>query len=235
MSTLTDLPRQIPFLIELINLADSQTQNKASLQMNIIENTFISMVVGKDEAQKHIPTLGRQWLKLEKAIANNVVRNTKPFDGLFIPLSFKKGAFVFFAVHHADFVENTVDGQGATHGIITTVYQKANSRGEQTTPNLEISKAQYLAFLPYHVPIEACSKPKPKPDKSIIKDLSQSFIDSLRSLTARITDTYKPDSLKQKTRKRRQQGKAPMQYHITDDKDIKHIPLKHFISPDKTK
>ena len=74
-----------------------------------------------------------------------------------------------------------------------------------------------------------------------VKDLSQSFNDSLTSLTAGFSqvilvfDTYRPDSLKQNTRKRRQQGKAPIQYHITDDTKIKHIPLKRFMSHDKTK
>ena len=57
------LPMQIPCLIELINLVDFQTQNKAYLPMDIIETTYISMLGGSDEAQKHTPTLTRQWLK----------------------------------------------------------------------------------------------------------------------------------------------------------------------------
>ncbi|KAK7076276.1 hypothetical protein SK128_021315, partial [Halocaridina rubra] len=63
MSTPTDLPMQIPCLIKMINLVESQTQNKAYLLMDIIENTYKSMLGSKDEAQKHIPTLTRQWLK----------------------------------------------------------------------------------------------------------------------------------------------------------------------------
>ena len=59
----TPLPMQIPCLIELINLVDVHTQNKAYLSMDVIETTYISMLGGRDEAQKHTPTLTRQWLK----------------------------------------------------------------------------------------------------------------------------------------------------------------------------
>ena len=59
----TPLPMQIPCLIELINLVDIHTQNKAYLPMDVIETTYISMLGGRDEAQKHTPTLIRQWLK----------------------------------------------------------------------------------------------------------------------------------------------------------------------------
>lgn len=59
----SNLPMQMPCLIELINLIDSQTQNKAYLSMDAIETTYISMLGGRDEAQKHTPTLTRQWLK----------------------------------------------------------------------------------------------------------------------------------------------------------------------------
>ncbi len=62
-STKTALPMQIPCLIELINLVDFQTQNKAYLPMDIVETTYISMLGGIDEAKKHTPTLTRQWLK----------------------------------------------------------------------------------------------------------------------------------------------------------------------------
>ncbi len=62
-STMADLPMQMPCLIELINLVDLQTQNKAYLAMDEIEATYISMLGGKEEAQKHSPTLTRQWLK----------------------------------------------------------------------------------------------------------------------------------------------------------------------------
>ena len=57
----TALP--MPCLIELIYLIDFQTQNKAYLPMDIIETTYISMLGGRYEAQKQIPTLTRQWLK----------------------------------------------------------------------------------------------------------------------------------------------------------------------------
>jgi len=51
------------YLIELINLVDIHAQSKACLPMDIIETTYISMLGGKDDTQKHIPTLTRQWLK----------------------------------------------------------------------------------------------------------------------------------------------------------------------------
>ena len=57
------LPMQIPCLIELINLVDVHTKSKAHLPMDVIETTYISMLGGEEEAQKHTPTLTRQWLK----------------------------------------------------------------------------------------------------------------------------------------------------------------------------
>lgn len=41
-----ELPMQVPCLIELINLVDSQTQNKAYLPMDAIETTYMSMLGG---------------------------------------------------------------------------------------------------------------------------------------------------------------------------------------------
>ncbi len=76
---------------------------------------------------------------------------------------------------------------------------------------------------------------------STVKDLAHSFNDRLTSLTAGFSqvivvfDTYKPDSLKAKTRERRRQGKAPVQYQITDDTNIQHISLTRFLSHKKTK
>ena len=48
---------QIPCLVELINLVEFQTQNKAYPPMDRIEKTYVSMLGGSDETQKHIPTL----------------------------------------------------------------------------------------------------------------------------------------------------------------------------------
>ena len=58
-----DLPLQMSCLIELIDLVDIQTQNKAYLPMDVTAKTYISMLGGSEEAQKHTPTLTRHWLK----------------------------------------------------------------------------------------------------------------------------------------------------------------------------
>jgi len=69
---------------------------------------------------------------------------------------------------------------------------------------------------------------------STVKDLAQDFIDKLRNMTAGFSevilvfDTYKPNSLKEKTRERCRQGKAAVQYKIKGDTNIKHILLTHF-------
>ena len=74
-----------------------------------------------------------------------------------------------------------------------------------------------------------------------VKDLVQHFNDRLMTLTAGfdeiilVFDTYKSDSLKQKTREKRRQGKDPVQYQIADDTNIKHIPMGRFLSHEKTK
>ena len=56
---------------------------------------------------------------METALANAVVENTKPFQGLYVPPYLKKGTFVFFASDNTDFVEDTADGKGTTHGTVT--------------------------------------------------------------------------------------------------------------------
>jgi len=76
---------------------------------------------------------------------------------------------------------------------------------------------------------------------STVKDVAQSFNEKLTSLTSGfdevilVFDTYKSDSLKEKTRERRRQGKVPIQYQIADDTNIKHIPLTRFLAHEKTK
>ena len=61
-----------------------------------------------------------------------------------------------------------------------------------------------------------------------IKDLSECFNDRLMSLTRDydeiilVFDTYRDDSLKSTTRDKRRQGRAPIQYQVTDDTNIKH-------------
>ena len=76
---------------------------------------------------------------------------------------------------------------------------------------------------------------------STVKDLGQHFNDRLLTLTANfdeiilVFDTYKADSLKQKTREKRRQSKDPIQYQISDNTSIKHIPMGRLLSHEKTK
>ena len=73
------------------------------------------------------------------------------------------------------------------------------------------------------------------------KDLGQHVNDRLLVLTAGfdevilVFDTYKADSLKQKPREKRRQGKGPIQYQIADDTNIKHLPMERFLSHEKMK
>ena len=50
-----------------------------------------------------------------------------------------------------------------------------------------------------------------------------------------VFDTYLENSLKNATRDKRRQGKAPIQYQVRDDTNIKHIPMSRFLSHEKTK
>ena len=54
---------QIASLIELINLVDIQTQNKAYLSIDDIETTYINMLGGTESSDNHVPTFTRKWLK----------------------------------------------------------------------------------------------------------------------------------------------------------------------------
>ena len=74
---------------------------------------------------------------------------------------------------------------------------------------------------------------------STVNDFCQHFNDRLLTLTVDFDkvildfDTYKADSLKQKTREKRWQGTDPIQYRIADDTCIKHIPMGCFLSHEK--
>ena len=50
-----------------------------------------------------------------------------------------------------------------------------------------------------------------------------------------VFDTYRADSIKSATREKRRDGKAPVQYQVRDDTNIKHIPMSRFLSHDNTK
>ena len=54
---------QIASLVELINLVDIQTQNKAYLSIDDIETTYINMLGGIEALENHVPTFTRKWLK----------------------------------------------------------------------------------------------------------------------------------------------------------------------------
>src|SRR6218665_3292932 len=74
-----------------------------------------------------------------------------------------------------------------------------------------------------------------------VKDLSECFNNRLMSLTRDydeiilVFDTYIDYSLKSATRDKRRQGRAPIQYQVRDDTNIKHIPTNRFLSHDKTR
>ena len=104
----------------------------------------------------------KRTLRLETALANAVVENTKKFQGLYVPPMLKKNAFVFFAADNTDFAEDTADGKSTTHGTIVAVYQKAEASGEAIAPPLAIKDADSLSVEPYHVNIIETRKPKPQ-------------------------------------------------------------------------
>src|SRR6218665_2988861 len=74
-----------------------------------------------------------------------------------------------------------------------------------------------------------------------VKDLSECFNNRLMSLTRDydeiilVFDTYQNYSLKSAARDKITQGRAPIQYQVRGDTNIKHIPMNRFLSHDKTK
>ena len=74
-----------------------------------------------------------------------------------------------------------------------------------------------------------------------VKDLGACFNAKLMSLIRDydeiifVFDTYRDESLKNATRDKRKQDRAPIQYQVRDDTNIKHIPVSRFLSHDKTK
>lgn len=69
-----------------------------------------------------------------------------------MPPFLKKGMFVFFASDNTDFAEDTADGKGTTHGIVTAIYQKADAPGD--------TKSKSLLVTPYHTAMLPCERPK---------------------------------------------------------------------------
>ena len=74
-----------------------------------------------------------------------------------------------------------------------------------------------------------------------VKDLSVIFNKSLLTLTKDfdeiicVFDTYKQDSLKNRTRHLRQKGRDPTQYQVRDETSLKNTPLSRFLSHNQTK
>jgi len=108
--------------------------------------------------------------------------------------------------------------------------------GMDTTPNAPSRK---IALVDGMVLLQQMAK---KPATIVtVKDLSEYFNDRLMSLTRNydeiilVFDTYRQDSLKSATRDKRRQGRAPIQYQVRDDTNIRHIPMNRFLSHDKTK
>ena len=60
--TCTEHPLQRARLIELINLINVQTQQRAYLSMDDIETTHVNML-GPDGLDKDSPAINRAWLK----------------------------------------------------------------------------------------------------------------------------------------------------------------------------
>ena len=74
-----------------------------------------------------------------------------------------------------------------------------------------------------------------------VKDLSVCFSDRLMNLTRHfaevivVFDTYRADTLKNRTMQKRRKGKDPVQYQVRDETSIRHITLSRFLSHDHTK
>ena len=134
-------------------------------------------------------------------------------------------------IHNLEKLASTVDTSEHAEILASNVQDDPVSTSP-TNPKIAIVDGMVL--------VQKMAKNK-KGTFNTVKDLAQSFNDRLTTLTAGFSevilvfDTYKTDSLKEKTRERRRQGKAPVQYKIEDSKKIKHIPLTRFLSHEKTK
>ena len=81
---------------------------------------------------------------------------------------------MFFASDKTDFAEDTAEGKGTTHGIVTAIYQKADAPGESNTLPLRISdtKSKSLLVTPYHTAMLPCEKPKATASQKRARELS---------------------------------------------------------------
>src|SRR6218665_2445914 len=101
--------------------------------------------------------------------------------------------------------------------------------GVDTTPDFPSRK---LALVDGMVLLQQMTK-RPATIVTIVTvTLSECFNDRLMSRDYNeiilVFDTYRDRSLKSATMNKRMQGRAPIQYQVRDDKNIKHIPMNRF-------
>ena len=122
-----------------------KTPQVLGLALTIHHDTRNKKPVNLLNPQGHWASYSRALI-METALANAVVENTKPFQGLYVPPYLKKGTFVFFASDNTDFVEDTADGKGTTYGTVTAIYQKADAPGEPITPYALVIQSQRVSW-----------------------------------------------------------------------------------------
>src|SRR6218665_411030 len=105
-----------------------------------------------------------------------------------------------------------------------------------TTPNVPCHK---IALVDGMILLQQMTK---KPATIVtVKNLSECFNNRLMSLTRDydeiilVFDTYRDYSLKSATRDKRRHRRAPIQYQVRDDTNMKHTQMNRFLSHDKMK
>ena len=151
-------------------------------------------------------------------------------DGSILPCTDKSKL-----IHSLDNFGKTTETHADAQAAEAT--EQANDIADTGTPST--SPSTKIAVVDGMVLVQKMTK---KPATiTTVKDLGHHFNDRLMNMTAGsdviilVFDTYKADSLKQKTREKRRQGKDPVQYQIADDTNIKHIPMGRFLSHENTK
>ena len=143
----TSVKKENPQVIGLSLAIHHDTRSKATVDLLHAQNYCLDY---------------KRIIRLETSLANAVIRNMQQFEGLYVPPTVKKGAFIYFAVDNIDFNEDTPDGKCTTHGTITTVFQTATADGDYLAPPLQIDETRDPILLPHQTKVITCQKPQQK-------------------------------------------------------------------------
>ena len=173
----------------------SYTTKKETSQFNTLIGTPLSVGIALDfhsytRSEQLVSKLNdlsiglsyKKLLSIENAIAADVVEETKPNNGVYLPPWSVPDEFTCFAIDNIDFLEQTPSGMNTLHGTAIAMYQQ-KTEGECSSERIfDRERKLKDIFDDCEIPLLNCSKPKPKKSTRYNVSLleSEPFMDEKR-------------------------------------------------------